>query len=235
MILRKAFLGVVVFGLGILASLPTTGQAEVSVHISLPPPIVFGGPPALIVLPETYVYVVPDVEVDLFFYNGWWWRPWEGRWYRSRYHNSGWVYYQRVPSFYRGVPPGWRNDYRDHRWRGHQWNYQRIPHHEVQQNWQGWKKNKHWEKQQTWGVQGLKRQPRAEQPSRQMQPRQAQPGVQKAKPEQSRQQRQEAVPQAQRPDQQRQKTKAQSREDQPNPSPQQKGDHERGKSHKQDR
>ena len=231
MIMKKVFLGTALFVVGILASLPTTGRAEVSVHISLPPPIVFGGPPALIVLPETYVYVVPDVHEDLFFYNGWWWRPWDGRWYRSRYHNSGWAYYQRVPSFYRGIPPGWRNDYRDHRWRGHQWNYQHIPHHQVQQNWQGWKKNKHWEKQQTWGVQGLKPQTRAEQPVRQVQPR-----VKEVKPEQPRQQHQEANPQSKKAVKQQQKEKQQSQQEgQPHPSPQQKGDHDRGKSDKQDR
>ena len=43
------------------------------------------------------VYVVPDVEVDLFFWNGWWWRPWEGRWCRSRYYDRDWGYYDRVP------------------------------------------------------------------------------------------------------------------------------------------
>jgi len=61
--------------------------AAVDIHISipLPPPIVFPGPPELIVIPDTYVYVVPDIDADIFFGDGWWWRLWEGRWYRSRY------------------------------------------------------------------------------------------------------------------------------------------------------
>ncbi|MGA2527359.1 MAG: hypothetical protein ABSF79_12220, partial [Smithellaceae bacterium] len=63
------------------------------VSIALPPPIVFAAPPELVVIPETNVYAVPDVDVDIFFYSGWWWRPWEGRWYRSRNYNSGWGYY----------------------------------------------------------------------------------------------------------------------------------------------
>jgi hypothetical protein len=117
------------FGTGLLAlvlAFPIPAMAGyVGISISLPPPIVFAAPPEVVVIPETYVYVVPDSDVDIFFYNGWWWRPWEGRWYRSRYYDSGWVYYQRVPYFYTRIPSGWRDDYRDHRWGGHQWNHQR--------------------------------------------------------------------------------------------------------------
>ena len=49
-----------------------------SLEANLPPPIPFAAPPELIVLPETYVYVAPDIDADIFFWNGWWWRPWEG-------------------------------------------------------------------------------------------------------------------------------------------------------------
>jgi len=191
-----------IFGILLLASvivvpIPTMAGVNVNVSIALPPPIVFAAPPEMIVLPETYVYVVPDVDVDIFFYNGWWWRPWEGRWYRSRDYNAGWVYYQRVPSFYRRIPSGWRNDYRDHRWGGHQWNYQRIPHQQVLQNWRGWEKSKHWENKQTWGVQGLKPRMRAQQPSQMVQPEsQAKPRSREAvNPQQSRSQSGKVQPQ----------------------------------------
>ena len=156
--MKKLFFGTFLLALAIVVSIPTItgamGGGGVNISIGLPPPIEFYGPPEMIVLPETYVYVVPNVNEDIFFYNGWWWRPWEGRWYRSQYYNSGWGYYQGVPSFYGGIPSGWRNDYRNRRWRGHQWNYQRIHHQEVERNWKDWEKNKHWE-QKTWGVQGL--------------------------------------------------------------------------------
>jgi hypothetical protein len=168
--MKKLLFGLLLLAFEIVVPIPTMAGIDVSVSISVPPPIVFSAPPEMIVLPGTYVYVVPDVDVDIFFYNGWWWRQWEGRWYRSRDYNAGWVYYQRVPSFYRSIPPSWRNDYRDHRWRGHQWNYQRIPHRQVQRNWRGWEKSGHWEKQQTWGVQGLKPRTRAQQPSQTVQP-----------------------------------------------------------------
>ena len=232
----KLFFGTLLVALVAVIPIPTLAGVDVNVSIALPPPIVFAAPPELIVLPETYVYVVPDVGVDIFFYNGWWWRPWEGRWYRSRYYDSGWAYYQRVPSFYAGIPSGWRNDYRDHRWRGHPWNYQRIPHQQVRQNWKSWEKNKHWEKQQTWGVQGLQPRTRSQQPSREVQPRESRPQSREVKPERSQPQYREAGPQsreAAKP--QHQEAGPQSREGQPQHSQQQQGNHEREEGEKQDR
>ena len=154
--MKNLLLGALLGGLAIVVPIPTMAGVDIRVNISLPPPIVFAAPPQVVVIPETYVYVVPDLDVDIFFYNGWWWRPWEGRWYRSRYYHSGWVYYKSVPSFHARIPSGWRNDYRDHRWKGHPWKYQRIPVKQLQRNWSSWEKGRHWEKQNTWGVQGLK-------------------------------------------------------------------------------
>ena len=183
-----------------LFPVPTMAGVDVGVSISLPPLIVFAAPPAVVVIPETYVYVVPDVREEIFFYDGWWWRPWEGRWYRSRHYDSGWSYYQRVPSFYTRVPRGWRNDYRDHRWEGHPWNYQPIPHQQVERNWSSWKKSNHWEKQQTWGVQGLK--PRSQQPSKAEKPKsQAKPQSGAVQPQHSQPQQREAAPQQSKPHQ----------------------------------
>ena len=93
--MKKLFWGTVLLALVLAAPLPTPAGVDVNVSIGLPPPIIFGAPPMLIVLPETYVYVAPDVDADIFFYDGWWWRPWEGRWYRSAYYDSGWAYYQQ--------------------------------------------------------------------------------------------------------------------------------------------
>jgi len=154
--MKKVIFGTLLFALLMVVPVPTMAGVDVNVNIGLPPLIEFSGPPEMVVLPETNVYVVPDVDVDIFFYNGWWWRPWQGRWYRSQYYNSGWGYYQGVPSFYGGIYSGWRNDYRNHSWRGHRWNYQRIPHQQVERNWGSWEKSKHWENQHTWGVEGLR-------------------------------------------------------------------------------
>src|SRR5450759_958793 len=157
--MKKLLIRTILLSFVLLFPVPSMAGVDVGVNISLPPLIVFAAPPETVVIPETYVYVVPDSQEDIYFYNGWWWRPWEGRWYRSRHYDSGWAYYQRVPSFYTRVPRDWRNDYRDHRWGGQPWNYQRIPNRQLHQNWSTWQKSNHWEKQQTWGVQGLK--PRA--------------------------------------------------------------------------
>lgn len=128
------------------------GRMEVGVSIPMPPPIVFDGPPYVVVIPQTYAYFVPAIDVDIFFFEGWWWRPWQGRWYRSHDYRSGWSHYRDAPSFYRDVPPGWRNDYHQNRWKGRQWEHQRIPHEQVEKDWDKWEKDKHWEKQNNWGV-----------------------------------------------------------------------------------
>jgi hypothetical protein len=233
--MKKLLIGTILLSLVLVFPVPTMAEVNVGINIPLPPLIVFAAPPEMVVIPETYVYVVPDSGADIYFYNGWWWRPWEGRWYRSRNYNSGWVYYRRVPSFYTRVPSGWRNDYREHRWGGQPWNYQRIPHQQLKQNWGNWQKSKHWEKQQTWGVQGLKPRTRSQQPSQAVQQKsKAIPQSREAaKPQQSRPQSREVEPQRSQP--QSQTVKPKSREAaKPQPKPRQEKP-ERGEEEKQDR
>jgi hypothetical protein len=149
------------FSLGLAGS--ATAQVSVSVRISAPPPIVFSEPPEVVVLPETTgVYVVPDAEQDMYFWNGSWWRPWEGRWYRSANYGRGWAYYRGIPQFYYDVDPQWRRHYADHSWYGHPWEYRRIPHRDLEHNWRQWHTNRHWEQHGAWGVQGYQPRPRQE-------------------------------------------------------------------------
>jgi len=135
-----------------LHTAPAFAQVSIGVGISLPLPIVFAAPPQVVVLPGYDIYVAPDVAEEIYFVDGYWWRPWQGRWYRSASYDSGWGHYPEVPYFYRNVRQGWRDDYRNHRWEGHSWNYERMPHQRVEQNWSSWKSSRHWEKQQNWGV-----------------------------------------------------------------------------------
>ncbi len=234
--MRKLLYRTMFLALVLLSPVPTMAGVDVGVSISLPPLVVFSAPPAMVVIPETYVYVVPDAEVEIFFYDGWWWRPWEGRWYRSRHYDSGWGYYQRVPSFYSRVPRRWRDDYRERRWGGRPWNYQPIPHQQVEQNWSTWKKSNHWEKQQTWGVQGLK--PRSQQPSKAVQPKsQAKPQSREVQSQQSRPQSREVQPQQSKPQSrevQPQRSQSQQREA-PQQSKPRQGKPDRGEEEKQDR
>ena len=236
--MKKLLFRTILLASVLLFPVPTMAEVNIGISIPLPPLIVFSAPPEVVVIPETYVYVVPDSDVDIFFYDGWWWRPWEGRWYRSRHYGSGWVYYQRVPSFYTRVPSSWRSDYRDRRWGGHQWNHQRIPHQELQRNWSTWKKSNHWEKQQTWGVQGLKPRTRSQQPSQAVRPKsQAKPQSREVQPQESRSQPREVKPQQSRPqprEVQSQRSQPQQREA-PKQSKPKQGKPERGEEEKQDK
>jgi len=154
--MKKLLIGTVCLTFLMVIPRPTMAGVDVHVSIPLPPAIVFPAPPVAVVIPETYVYAVPDVQEDIFFYDGWWWRPWEGHWYRSRHHNSGWAYYKGRLSFYSNVPPRWRDDYRNQHWKGHPWNHQRVKSNQLERNWKDWERGRHWERQQTWGVKGLR-------------------------------------------------------------------------------
>ncbi len=116
--------------------------AEVNVNIGVfapPPPIVIPGPPAMAVIPATqYVYYAPDISVGLFFYQGFWWRPHEGHWYRAHSYKGPWRYIDnnhtptpilRLPADYRNVPPG----------------HYKVTHGQMKKHWKDWDKNRHWD------------------------------------------------------------------------------------------
>jgi hypothetical protein len=156
--MKKNFLAALLLALLIVVPIPTMARVSIglNINIPLPPLITFSAPPEVVVIPETDVYADPDLNVNMYFYGGWWWRPWQGRWYRSRDYNSGWEYYRNTPSFYNRIPSGWRGAYRNHQYKGNEWNAQRIPHDQLQQNWSTWQRNRYWEKQNSWGVRGLR-------------------------------------------------------------------------------
>ena len=223
--MKRLLFGTMVFALAIVVPIPTMAAVDINVNISLPPPIAFQGPPDVIALPDTNdVYVAPDVNVDLFFWNGWWWRLWDGRWYRAHYYDRGWGYYKTVPSFYFDVDPGWRGYYRDHNWYGHRWNYERIPNQRLQQNWKSWHTNQYWEKQKTWGVQSYQPRPQQQrQALRQQRQQQYQQKPQAQQPQRPPAQPQRQ-PQAQRPQaQQQRQPQAQKPQAQPQRQPQAQG------------
>jgi hypothetical protein len=121
-------------------------EVNISIGISVPPVIAFSGPPEVVVLPGTYIYAAPDASVDIFFYQGYWWRPWNGHWYRSRSYHDSWEYYKNPPYELRRIPSNWRDEYKNHHWRGKEWHYSHIPQQEVQKNWRKWEEDKRWEK-----------------------------------------------------------------------------------------
>ncbi len=219
--MKKLFIVTILFVL--LCAFPVTAMADVSVGVSISlPPIVFAGPPEVVVLPETNaVYVVPYIEVDLFFWNGWWWRPYRGGWYRSRYYDHGWAYYGGVPRFYYDVDPHWRSYYQHHDWQGHRWNYQPVPYPQLQRNWNTWQNNRYWERQKKWNVQDYAPKPQQQrQQVRQDRQREYQqrPEVQQHQKERQDQQRQQAREhQKPKQEQQRQQPQVHQREQQQHP------------------
>jgi hypothetical protein len=217
--MKKLLFGTMLLALVSVFPIMAMAAVNINIGIPLPPPIIFAAPPEVIVLPDSDdVYVAPDIDVDIYFWHGWWWRFWEGRWYYSLYYDRAWRYYDDVPSFYFDVDPGWRDYYRRHDWYGHPWNYERIPYRRLQQNWKSWYRDQYWRGQKTWGVQGY--QPRLQQERH---------GVR-----QQRQQQYEQRPEVQRHYQwqQQQREEQRSRVQQPQrPQPQSKPEEE-GREHR---
>ncbi len=72
------------------AAAPAISGVNVNLNIG-PPAVVVAEPPEMVVVPESMVYFAPGVSVELLFYEGYWWTPKEGRWFRSRAHNGPWT------------------------------------------------------------------------------------------------------------------------------------------------
>lgn len=127
----------VLLALGLVTA--ATASAEVNVNINVPlPGLVIPAPPGLVVIPGTYVYYPPDVDVDIFFYRGYWYRPYRGGWYIANGYNGPWrvVGPRRVPRALISVPPAYR-----HVSQG----YERMPYGHVQRNWRTWERERYWD------------------------------------------------------------------------------------------
>ena len=125
----------------VLTASATQIEARVNVNIGVNlPAYTFAAPPEVVVIPGTYVYMVPDIDVDVLFYQGYWWRPYQGHWYRSRDYKGGYRYMEP-----RSIPRGLRTLPQDYRHRLSP-GYERIHHGDVQKNWKKWEKEKYWDK-----------------------------------------------------------------------------------------
>lgn len=96
---------------GVLA-VPGLSRAQVSasVNLSLGLPVVL--PQLVVVSPG--IRVVPDVEEEVFYTNGYYWVRHDGGWYRTRDVRRGWYYMEprRVPPGLVRMPPGKYKKYR---------------------------------------------------------------------------------------------------------------------------
>ena len=121
-------------------------RAEVSVNINLgPPPILVSAPPVVVMIPGSQVYFVPDPQIDVFFYAGYWWSPRGQQWYRARAYNGPWGMIEQ-----RRVPPAVVYMPRDYRTRYEQEKH--VPYGQWKKDHSSWdrqnrKSHKQWEKE----------------------------------------------------------------------------------------
>lgn len=150
-------LGLPVIFVLLLALEGTQGaRADVRVNINLgPPPIVVAEPPEVVLIPGSRVYFAPHPEIDIFFYNSYWWSPRGDRWYRARAYNGPWVVVERrfvpVPVF--RIPRNYRVIYERERpipygqWKK-QWK------HREREERQEWKEERREERREQRGERG---------------------------------------------------------------------------------
>lgn len=121
--------------LSALVSVPSPGSAG----LPAPPPLLVPAPPLVVLIPGTYAYFAPDLDADLIFYGGRWYRPYGGRWYVTSHYNGPWGFVapKKVPRVLINLPPGYRAVPPGH---------QRIPYGQLKKNWKTWEWEKHWDK-----------------------------------------------------------------------------------------
>ncbi len=103
----------------------------------IPPRVELAGPPELVAIPGRYVYFVPDVDTDLFFYHDWWYRPYKGHWFRSDNYAGPWKRVSQVPSALIDLPPDYRAIAPG---------YSHVPYEELRDNWERWEREKYWDR-----------------------------------------------------------------------------------------
>ena len=116
---------------------------DFSLSIGAPPPVVIQSPPPMAVIPGTYVYMAPDVGVDILFYHGHWYRQHQGHWFSAHSYNGPWVHVApaMVPRPILNLPPGYHRMPPGHN---------RIPYEHVRGNWERWEREKHWHHSKEW-------------------------------------------------------------------------------------
>lgn len=141
--MKKQIFVVVILCGALLASflaVPAPAGAGVRVGIGIQlPPLIFPGPPSLVVVPGSYVYYPPSIGADIFFYRGYWYRPYRGSWYRANHYNGPWSHFavERVPRALHRLPPQYR-----HARPG----YEAIPYRRVRKNWRAWERDRYWDR-----------------------------------------------------------------------------------------
>lgn len=121
---------------------PSGRAAAAGVHVGInvmPPPVVFSVAPSVVVIPGTYAYFIPGIKADIFFYQGYWYRPYRGHWYRAHRYDGPWGYIEprRVPGVVLHISPDFRRVRPGH---------ERITYEHLKKNWRRWEKERYWDR-----------------------------------------------------------------------------------------
>ncbi|AGF77567.1 hypothetical protein UWK_00993 [Desulfocapsa sulfexigens DSM 10523] len=116
--MKKTIWRVLEVGVLLLALFVPGGMnnASAEIHVSInigPPPIMVAEPPAVVMIPNSTIYFVPQAETDMFFYDNYWWRPRGSQWYRSNAYNGSWesIGKHHVPAPLYQLPKDYRHRY----------------------------------------------------------------------------------------------------------------------------
>jgi hypothetical protein len=124
-----------------------SGDVDVNIGIGVGVPlprVIVSSPPAVFLVPDTYVYYAPEVAVQLFFYSGSWYTLNDGYWFRSADYSGPWVYLppSRVPVVFLHLPPRYYEIPRGQKL---------IPYGQLKKHWKEWEEPRYkevrdWEK-----------------------------------------------------------------------------------------
>ncbi len=118
---------------------PVTSEAGIGLSVAIPlPELRLAAPPSLAIIAGTTVYFASDVEADLFFYHGNWYRPYDGEWYVSAEFSGPWgrVKIGNVPRPLVDLPPDYRNEPSG---------YEPVAYAVVKRNWMRWEEEGYWD------------------------------------------------------------------------------------------
>lgn len=141
-----ALLGVALFAA--FGTGPAAAGVNVNVNIG-PPAVVVAAPPEVVAVPNSMVYFAPGVSAELLFFEGFWWTPKEGRWFRARGYDGPWTIVgpRHVPREIGHLPPGYRGTYGrgEHIPYGQlkkHWRHREIERREHRGEWKDWKEDR---------------------------------------------------------------------------------------------
>jgi hypothetical protein len=125
--------GIALACLSVLLAAPAAAELNINVGIGIPAPPAFvvSAGPAVVVVPGTPVYYAPGQSADIFFYQGFWWTPHQGYWFRAQSYNGPWVFVPgpQVPVAFVNLPPNYKQAVVQQK---------PIPYGQLKKHWKEW-------------------------------------------------------------------------------------------------